>query len=141
VQRMSSHMGFAVDFVTQWVVAHGMLSCIGCCGFCRAVDFITHGMLSCKGFCCTEDVIVHVISSRSVFHRTVGCAHRIFLCTFYKLCCANDWFSDQLQYHFLTNWRGILKIPERFLLRTNQLIKTSLKFENCFIFWETRRNI
>jgi hypothetical protein len=77
-------------------------------------------MLSCIGCYHVEDVV----------------AHRIFLCTGYRARCANDWFSSQLQDHFLTKWRGILKIPERFLLRTNQIIKTSLIFENRFIFWE-----
>jgi hypothetical protein len=32
----------------------------------------------------------------------------------------------------MTNWRGILKIPERFLLRKNQIIENSLRFEKPF---------
>jgi hypothetical protein len=116
-------------FVAQWICRAVDLSRIGCCRavdlsqwICRAVDVVTHRMLSCIG--CFSGFVVH---------RMLSCAEDviaqwIFLRTGYRSRCANDWFSGQLQDHFLTNWRGILKIPERFLLRTNQIIKTSLIF-------------
>jgi hypothetical protein len=148
-QRMLSRRGCcrAEDVVaqrmlfTEDVVAQRMLSRRGCCraedvvvqrmlshrGCCRAEDVVTQRMLSCKeDVCCrAEDVV----------------AQRIFLCTGYRARCVNDWFSGQLQDHFLTNWRGILKIPERFLSRKNQIIKTSLIFEKGVMDWDIRRNI
>jgi hypothetical protein len=41
----------------------------------------------------------------------------------------------------MTNWRGILKIPERFLLRKKQVIKTSLRFVTDVTDWNIQRNI
>jgi hypothetical protein len=115
--RMLSRSGCrAVDFVAQWI--------------CRAVDFVAQWDFSRIGF-----------HRARIFMQRMSFAQRIFLRTGYRSRCANDWFSGQLQDHFLTNWRGILKIPERFLLRTNQIIKTSLIFEKRFIFWEIRRNL
>jgi hypothetical protein len=116
------------------VVAQRMLSRRGCC---RAEDVVTHRMLSC-----IEDVVAQrMLSCIGCFHAEDVVAQRIFLRTGYRACCVNDWFSGQLQDHFLTNWRGILKIPERFLSRTNQIIKTSLIFAKGVMDWEIRRNI
>jgi hypothetical protein len=109
-----------VDFIAQGAVTHGILSHIGCC---RAVDFIMqwvvkHGMLPLIGCCRTKDAFVQ----------------KIFLCTGYRSRYANDWFSGQLQDHFLTNWRGILKILERFLFRTNQIKKPLSYLKNISYF-------
>jgi hypothetical protein len=119
-----SRIGCSRGFVAQWMLsrrgcfgAHRMLSRIGCC---RAVDFVAQW-----------DVVAH----------RMLVAQWIFLCTGYRSHCANYWFSGQLQDQFLTNWRGILKIPERFLSRTNQIIKTSLIFAKCVTDWEIRRNL
>jgi hypothetical protein len=89
----------------QWVVMHGILSCIG------------------------------------YFHAEYVIAQWIFLRTDYRSHCENDWFSDQLKDQFMTNWRGILKILERFLSRKKQIIKTSLIFAKCVTDWDIRRNI
>jgi hypothetical protein len=117
-------------FVAQWISSRS--------GFRRAVDFVRSG----SGFCRAWDVVVHRMLS------CIGCsfaedfiAQWIFLRTGYRSHCENDWFSGQLQDQFLTNWRGILKIPERFLSRTNQIIKTSLIFSKCVMDWEIRRNL
>jgi hypothetical protein len=90
-------------------------------GFCRAAQRI----LCIEDFSHAEDFFAQRILSRRGFSCAQATGHAA----------ANDWFSGQLQDHFLTNWRGILKIPERFLSRTNQIIKTSLRFEKSFIFW------
>jgi hypothetical protein len=82
-------------------------------------------ILSHKGCCRTEDAV----------------AQRIFLRTDYRARCVNEWFSAQLQDQVFTNWRGILKIPERFLSRTNQIIKMSLIFAKGVTDWEIQRNI
>jgi hypothetical protein len=59
-QRMSSRREFCcvVEFITQWVVAHGMLSRIGCCcamdfvaqRMLRTMDSVAHRMFPCSGF-------------------------------------------------------------------------------------------
>jgi hypothetical protein len=87
-------------------------------------------MLSHRGCCHIEDVF----TQRMLSHIGFSCAQATGRCV-------NDWFSAQLQDHFLTNWRGILKIPKRFLSRTNQIIKTSLIFEKGVTDWEIQRNI
>jgi hypothetical protein len=116
MHRMLSHRGChrAVDFVAQWISLHSGLSYIGCCH--------------------VEDVIVQWISSCSVFRRAVDfiaqwvvaqwiSSRRIFLHTGYKSHYGNEWFSGQIQDHFMTNWRVILKLRKRVLFRKNQIIK------------------
>jgi len=82
-------------------------------------------IFSRRGFRRAEDVVVQ----------------KIFLRTCYRAHCVNDWFSGKVQYLFMTNWRGILKIPKIFLSRTNQIIETSLIFLKGVIDWEIRTNI
>lgn len=73
-----------------------------------------------RGFCCTQDFVLQ----------------RILLCTGCRLCYVDDWFSVQIQDHFLTNLRGFWKIQDTFLSRIDQIIKTSLKFETSVILLE-----
>jgi hypothetical protein len=134
-----SRRGFcrAEDFVAQ--SREDFLSF--CRGFCRAEDFVAQRILSRRGFCRAEDA-ERIFSRRGFCHAEDFVTQRIFLCTGYRARCVNDWFSGQLQDHFLTNWRGILKIPERFLSRTNQIIKTSLIFEKrCHILGDSKESL
>jgi hypothetical protein len=93
-------------------------------GCFHAEDFVVQRIILHRGGCHVQDVF-----SQRIFHAKDFFAQRIFLRISYRARYTNDWFSDQLQDHFLTNWRGILKISERFLKRTKQIIKTSLIFE------------
>jgi hypothetical protein len=111
-------------------------------GFHRTMDVVAHRILSHRG--CHHAmylVMQSILLCKGFFHVEDAFAQRIFLHTGYRSRCANDWFSGQLQDHFLTNLRGILKIPERFLLRENQIIKTSLIFEKSFIGFDIQRNL
>jgi hypothetical protein len=87
-----------------------------------------------RGFFCAEDVVAQrILSRRGFFHANGFVTQRILSCIgFFRAgdfpVHRHDWFSGQLQDYFLTNWRGILKIPKRFLFRTNQIIKMSLIF-------------
>jgi hypothetical protein len=110
------------------VVTQRMLSRRGCC---RAEDVVVQRMLLCRGCCRAQRMLLH----RGCCRAEDFPVHKL------QARCVNDWFSGQLQDQFLTNWRGILKIPERFLSRTNQIIKTSLIFAKCVTDWEIQRNI
>jgi hypothetical protein len=116
-------------------------------GSCFAENVVAQRMLSHRGCCRAKKFVAHRMLSRSGFSRPVGCrawdviVQWIFLRTGYRSHCANYWFSGQLQDQFMTNWRGILKIPESVLLRTNQIIKNSLRFVKCVMVWYIRRNL
>jgi hypothetical protein len=77
------------------------------------------------------DSVTHRMLSRSGFFQHTG----------YKSHCANYWFSGKIQDRFLTNEREILEITERFLSRTEQIIKTSLRFEKCVTDWDIRKKL
>jgi hypothetical protein len=129
VQGIFSLRGFchAKDFSTQRVFPHG--------GFCRVGDFVAQSIFSHRGFLYAEDFVTQrVFLRKGFFHAKGFVAQRVLLCTGYMERCVNDWFSGQNQDHFLTYWRGILKITESFLSRTNKIIKISLIFSKSFIF-------
>jgi hypothetical protein len=94
-------------------------------GCCHIEDFVAHNTPSRRGFRCAEDAI----------------ALRIFLCTRYRVHYVNNWFSGKIQDPFLTKWRGILKIFERVLYRTKQIIKPSLIFSKGVTYWDIRMNL